>query len=79
MYTIIDLTLTLGMFYHLPRKGEDNMTQRNGEPPSEKESALPKPKTSHDPDWAEKIERAKEARGAGKQAREGKSPVFRTR
>ncbi len=54
------------------------MTQQNGDLPPQRESPLPKPKTSHDPNWAEKVERAKKAREAGKQVRVGKSPVFRT-
>jgi hypothetical protein len=46
---------------------------------TKKDAALPVPKTAHDPNWASKIEKAKVAREAGKQARTGKSPVFRTR
>jgi hypothetical protein len=47
-------------------------------PDSHKESPLPAPKTGYDRDWAEKIERANEARKAGKQIRAGKPPVFST-
>jgi hypothetical protein len=40
---------------------------------------LLKPKKDENRNWAEKVEKAKEARDAGKKARAGKSPVFRTR
>lgn len=42
-------------------------------------SPIPPPTSQQDPNWAKKVQKAKQAREAGKQARVGKSPVFRTR
>jgi hypothetical protein len=46
---------------------------------SKKEDAVQRPQTTKREDWAEKIERAKEARAAGKELRKEKPATFSSR